>query len=84
MSGGKLDHDSPRMIHRKQFVLQMERAFSTEGMRPKNVEVSMHDGTTVTVAIFDIVEMIKSLLTDVELMRQENLAEGYYPYGQGY
>ena len=48
----------------------------TSDMLPKHVDVQLHDGKWVTVAVSDLCNMIKSLLTDESLMKPENLAEG--------
>ena len=45
-------------------------------MLPKHVDVQLHDRKWVTVAVLDLCNMIKSLLTDKYLMKPENLAEG--------
>ncbi len=37
----------------------------------------MHDGTIVTVPVFDMKAMLTSLLTDQTLMVDTNFAEGY-------
>ncbi len=41
------------------------------------MNVRLHDNSRVTVSIFNIKEMIISLLTDKSLMRESNFAEGY-------
>ena len=46
-------------------------------MRPTHVTVKLHNGTHVTVPVFDIKSMIINLLNDQTLMNKKNLAEGY-------
>jgi hypothetical protein len=41
------------------------------------VNVQLHSGTLVTVPVFDIKEMIVSMLTDKTLMTESNFVEGY-------
>ena len=41
------------------------------------MNVQLHSGTLVTVPVFDIKEMIVSMLTDNTLMTESNFAEGY-------
>ena len=46
-------------------------------MRPVNKQVTLHDGTMVTVPVFDAQAMIMDILTNSDLMKEENFAEGY-------
>ena len=50
---------------------------SVTALRPVNKLVTLHDDTQVTVPVFDIQAMILDILTNPELMREENFAEGY-------
>ncbi len=51
--------------------------YKTQSLRPTNVSVKLHNGTHVTVPVFDIKSMIINLLNDQTLMNKQNLAEGY-------
>jgi len=44
---------------------------------PVNKQVTLHDNTQVTVPVFDARAMIMDILTNTELMNQENIADGY-------
>ncbi len=46
-------------------------------LRPYNQNVRLHDGTIVTVPVFDMKEMLTSLLTDQTIMLDTNFADGY-------
>jgi hypothetical protein len=50
---------------------------SVNALRPVDRQVKLHDGTIVTVPVFNARAMIMDLLTDPELMAKENFAEGY-------
>ena len=41
------------------------------------MNIQLHSGTLVTVPVFDIKEMIISMLTDKTLITESNFAEGY-------
>jgi hypothetical protein len=55
----------------------MEGSHRTHLLRPTNRNVTLHDGKTVTVPVFDMKEMLVSILTDKILMSNTNFAEGY-------
>jgi hypothetical protein len=48
----------------KSFLRYMEGAHRTHLLRPTNCNVTLHDGKTVTVPVFDMKEMLFSILTD--------------------
>ena len=50
---------------------------SVTPLRPVNKQVTLHDDTHVTVPVFDVRAMIFDILTNPDLMRKENFAEGY-------
>ena len=50
---------------------------SVTALRPVDKQVSLHDGTLVTVPVFNARAMIMDLLSNTELMMKENFAEGY-------
>ena len=58
----------------------MEKEFNTGPMKPKHVDVQLEDGITATVSLFDLEIMVKSLITDEQLMDNKNLAPGYDIY----
>jgi hypothetical protein len=66
-----------RMQTRKAFLCSIEHGHNGYGLQPTNMNVRLHDNSRVTVPIFNIKEMIISLLTDKSLMRESNFAEGY-------
>ncbi len=55
----------------------MEGYYQTHLLRPTNYNVTLHDGKTVTVPVFDMKEILVSILTDKTLMLNTNFAEGY-------
>jgi hypothetical protein len=65
------------MQTRKAFLRSIEHGHNGYGLQPTNMNVRLHDNSRVTVPIFNIKEMIISLLTDKSLMRESNFAEGY-------
>ena len=57
----------------KSFLRYMEGSHRTHLLRPTNHNVTLHDGKTVTVPVFDMKEMLISILTDKTLMSNTNL-----------
>ena len=55
----------------------MEKEFKTISMKPKHIDVVLEDQSTATVSLFDLENMMKTLLMDESLMADDNLAEGY-------
>jgi len=43
---------------------------------PVNKQITLHDNILVTVPVFDARAMIMDILTNTELMNQENIADG--------
>ncbi len=66
---------NPVDVHRE--VVYMEGFHWTHLLRPTNCNVTLHDGKTVTVPVFDMKEMLISILTDKTLMLNTNFTEGY-------
>ena len=63
---------------RQSFIKQMELSHpSVTLLRPVDKQVILHDGTLVTVPVFNARAMIMDLLSNTELMIKENFAEGY-------
>ena len=62
---------------RKSLLQSTEKSLNTSCLRPFNGTVTLHNGSLVTVPIFDAKHMIRSLLTDPILMKEYNFAEGY-------
>jgi hypothetical protein len=61
----------------KSFLRYMEGSHWTHLLWPTNCNVTLHDGKTVTVPVFDMKEMLISILTDKTLMSNTNFVEGY-------
>jgi hypothetical protein len=59
------------------FLRYMEGFHQTHLLRPTNRNVTLHHGKTVTVPVFDMKEMLITILTDETLMWNTNFAEGY-------
>ena len=67
-----------KLKHRHTFLKRMEVANpSLTSLRPVNKQVTLHDNSRVTVPVFDAKAMIMDILTNAELMKKENFAEGY-------
>ena len=62
---------------RKSFIKSIESTHQVTQLRPRNMEVWLHNGGRVTVPVFDAKAMILDLLTNPELMNTTNIAEGY-------
>lgn len=62
---------------RNKFLLETEKAFSIESMKPIYGRVKLTDNSIATVPVFDATAMILSLLHDPTIMVPENLAAGY-------
>jgi hypothetical protein len=62
---------------RKSFLRYMEGSHRTHLLRPTTRNVALYDGKIVTVPVFDMKEMLVSILTDKTLMSNTNFAEGY-------
>ncbi len=52
----------------KSFLHSIKETYCTHGIRPTNHNVRLHDGSSVTVPVFDTKQMIIRLLTDKPLM----------------
>ncbi len=61
----------------KSFLRSVEGSYCTRFLRPYNRNLRLHDGTIVTVPVFDMKEMFTSLLTDQTIMVDTNFADGY-------
>jgi hypothetical protein len=55
----------------------MEGSYRTHLLRLTNHNVTLHYGKTVTVPVFDMKEVLISILTDKTLMSNTNFVEGY-------
>jgi hypothetical protein len=63
---------------RKSFIKQIEETHpSIKSLRPVNRQVTLHDGSIATVPVFDTRAMIMDILSNSDLMKKENFAEGY-------
>jgi len=62
---------------RRSLLQSTEKSLRTSRLRPVNGTVRLHNGSLVTVPIFDAKHMITSLLTDPSLMNESNFAKGY-------
>jgi hypothetical protein len=65
-----------KLQSRKSFLRYMEGSHCTHLLQPTNCNVTLHDGKTVTVPVFDMKEMLISILTDKTLMSNTNFVEG--------
>ena len=65
-----------KLQSRKSFLYSNKGSYCTCLLRPNNQNVRLHDGTIVTVPVFDMKEMLTSLLTDQTIMVDTNFAEG--------
>jgi hypothetical protein len=66
-----------KLQSRKSFLCSIEGSYCTWLLRPCSQNVRLHDGTIVTVPVFDMKEMLTSLLTDQTIMVDTNFADGY-------
>jgi len=77
---GRYSKKMPNLPKRESFIEKTERMFKSQNMRPHHINVTLSDKSVATLALFDLEVMIKSLLMDDTLMKEENLAEGYNIY----
>ncbi len=61
----------------KSFLCSVKESYCTQILRPYNQIFRLHDGTIVTVPVFDMKEMLTSLLTNQTIMVDKNFADGY-------
>jgi hypothetical protein len=66
-----------KLKSRKSFIQSMESSYRVTHLWPKNREVMLHDGSEVTVPVFDAKSIILDLLTNKITMDKANIAEGY-------
>ncbi len=71
-----LDLKSSKLYTREQLVRILSDAFNMRGMKPKIVKVPVSNGCA-SVAVFDVKNVLLSLLHDTKLMKPENFAPGY-------
>jgi hypothetical protein len=76
ISSGEFDPYA-KLKKRTPFLRSIKLMYKTQSLRPTNATVKLHNGTHVTVPVFDIESMIINLLNDQTLMNKNNLAEGY-------
>jgi hypothetical protein len=55
----------------------MENELNVSHLRPKQMNVSLHDGSQITVPVFDAKSMIMDILTNDSCMQPQNIATGY-------
>ncbi len=60
----------------KSFLHSVEGSYCTWLLRPYNRNVRLHYGTIVTLPVFNMKEMLTSLLTDQTMMVDTNFADG--------
>ena len=63
-----------KLSRRKSVILSLEYSLKTKTLRPKQVTVTLHDQSHVTVPVFDTKAMILDILTDNSLMNESNFA----------
>jgi hypothetical protein len=66
-----------KLSRRKSVIRSLEYSLKTKALRPKQVTVTLHDQSHVTVPVFDTKAMILDILTDKSLMNESNFVEGY-------
>jgi hypothetical protein len=66
-----------KLKSRKSFIMSMESSYRVTHLWPKNRDIMLHDGSEVTVPVFDAKSMILDLLTNKITMDKANIAEGY-------
>ncbi len=62
---------------RKSFIQSVEKSFHFTHFQPKHTNVKVHDGSVVTVPVFDAKLMILDILTNQICMQESNFAPGY-------
>jgi hypothetical protein len=80
ISSPNLDIYHAKFKTRTSFIQSIETSHSTTNLAPMNRDVTLHDGKQVTVPVFDAKSMIMDLLTNQNLMKECNIAEGYDLY----
>ena len=58
-------------------VNKLKRIHGMQGFKAKMVDVHLSDGTTTAVVVFDMMEILISLIEDSKLVNKQTLAEGY-------
>jgi hypothetical protein len=76
-SGSKLLFSSDTLQNRTPFLYRIERHLNTSQLKPQDILVDLNGGVKANVTVFNIEAMILSLLLDENVMRPENIAEGY-------
>ncbi len=61
-----------KLQSRKSFLHSIEGSYCTWLLKPNNQNVRLHDGTIVTAPVFDMKEMLTSLLTDRTIIVDTN------------
>ncbi len=62
-----------KLKSRKSFIKSMESSYHVTHLRPQNRDVMLHDGSEVTVPVFDAKLMILDLLTNKITMDKANI-----------
>jgi hypothetical protein len=64
-------------LSQESFLCYMDGSHRTHLLRPINCNVTLHNGKTVAVPVFDMKEMLDSILTDKTLTSNTNFMDGY-------
>jgi hypothetical protein len=62
-----------RLKHRKQFVQSIEETYNVSQLLPRNANVRLHDGSIVTVPVFDAMSTIMDLLSNSSLINKSSI-----------
>jgi hypothetical protein len=62
---------------RRSLLTSTQKTLNSKALQPINGTVRLHNGSLVTVPVFDTKQMIISLLSDPSVMNEKNFAEGY-------
>jgi hypothetical protein len=65
-----------KLQYRKSCLHSAKRSYCTRLLRPYYQNDRLHDGTIVTVPVFNMKEMLTSLLTDQTIVVDTNFADG--------
>ena len=66
-----------RLMRWKKFMKKVECTYGTRKLKPRNMETVLHNNVKAIVPVFDVKHMILDLLTNKNLMSEENIVSGY-------
>ena len=80
LQNGKLNPADSGLQTSKESIKQVEKDLATTCLKPRHIQVKLNSGKYATICLFDIKYMVLSFICDIALIKDTNIAEGYYVF----